>query len=144
MLYWSEEMLRLWEIASFTQELLNSRYKWKKSGKFEFSSGKSQGNVREFCYVQSVWILPVWSVSSLCAQWVAKVPSFLHADSEDSDQTGRMPKLGAHAILLVLSWGGSVIEHGHLPLGLYMYTKLVYVTWLVKWRKKFRVKVKLT
>ena len=34
--------------------------------------------------------------SSLCAQWVAKDSSFLHADSEDSDQTGRM--LGAHAI----------------------------------------------
>ena len=31
---------------------------------------------------------PVWSESSLCAQWVAKDPSFLHADSEDSDQTG--------------------------------------------------------
>ena len=29
----------------------------------------------------------------LCTQWVAKDPSFLHADSEDSDQTGRMPKL---------------------------------------------------
>ena len=28
--------------------------------------------------------------SSLCAQWVAKDPSFLHADSEDPDQTGRM------------------------------------------------------
>ena len=28
-----------------------------------------------------------------CAQWVAKDPSFLHADSEDSDQTGRMPRL---------------------------------------------------
>ena len=27
---------------------------------------------------------------SLCAQWVAMDPSFLHADSEDSDQTGRM------------------------------------------------------
>ena len=27
------------------------------------------------------------------AQWVAKYPSFLHADSEDSDQTGRMPRL---------------------------------------------------
>ena len=27
------------------------------------------------------------------AQWVAKDPSFLHADSEDSDQTGRMPRL---------------------------------------------------
>ena len=30
--------------------------------------------------------------SSLCAQWVAKDPWFLHADSEDSDQTG-MPRL---------------------------------------------------
>ena len=29
--------------------------------------------------------------SSLCAQWVDKDPSFLHADSEDSDQTGWMP-----------------------------------------------------
>ena len=34
----------------------------------------------------------VWSESSLCAQWVAKDPKFLHADSEDSDQTGRMPR----------------------------------------------------
>ena len=33
-------------------------------------------------------IRPVWSESSLCAQWVDKDPSFLHADSEDSDQTG--------------------------------------------------------
>ena len=31
--------------------------------------------------------------SLLCAQWVATDPSFLHADSEDSDQTGRMPRL---------------------------------------------------
>ena len=35
----------------------------------------------------------VWSESSLCAQWVAKDPSFLNVDSEDSDQTGRMPRL---------------------------------------------------
>ena len=41
----------------------------------------------------SLGIRPVWSESSLCAQWVAKNPSFLHADSEDSDQTGRMPRL---------------------------------------------------
>ena len=27
------------------------------------------------------------------AQWIAKDPSFFHADNEDSDQTGRMPKL---------------------------------------------------
>ena len=38
----------------------------------------------------SLGIHPVWSESSLCAQWVAKDPSFLHADSEDSDQTGRI------------------------------------------------------
>ena len=31
--------------------------------------------------------------SSLCTQWVAKDPSFIHADSEDSDQTGRMPSV---------------------------------------------------
>ena len=31
--------------------------------------------------------------SSLCARWVAKDPSFLHADSEDSYQSGRMPRL---------------------------------------------------
>ena len=31
--------------------------------------------------------------SSLCTQWLAKDPSFLHVDSKDSDQTGRMPRL---------------------------------------------------
>ena len=41
----------------------------------------------------SLGIRPVWSESSLCAQWVAKDPRFFHADSEDSDQTGRMPRL---------------------------------------------------
>ena len=53
--------------------------------------------------LRSAWA----SVSSLCAQWVAKDPSFLHADSEDSDQTGRMPRLMGAVILLVLSWGSS-------------------------------------
>ena len=38
-------------------------------------------------------IRPVWSESLLCALWVAKDPSFLHADSEDSNQTGRMLRL---------------------------------------------------
>ena len=60
----------------------------------------------------SLGICPVWSESTLCAQWVAKDPSFLRADSEDSDQTGRLPRLiwvfaGRTVILLVLSWGGS-------------------------------------
>ena len=41
----------------------------------------------------SLGIRPVWSESSLCAQWVAKDLMFLHVDSKDSDQTGRMPRL---------------------------------------------------
>ena len=62
----------------------------------------------------SLGIGPVWSDSSLWAQWVAKDQSFLHADSKDSDQTGRMPRLiwvfaGHTSILLVLSWGGSFV-----------------------------------
>ena len=60
----------------------------------------------------SLGIRPVWSESSLCAQKVTKDPSFLHADSEDSDQTGRMPRLiwvfpGRTVTLLVLSCRGS-------------------------------------
>ena len=72
----------------------------------------------------SLGIRLVWSEPSLCPQWVVKDPSFLHANSEDSEQTRQMPgwselirlgrcpgwsesSLGAHAILLVLSWGGS-------------------------------------
>ena len=31
----------------------------------------------------SLGILPVWSESSLCTQWVVKDPSFFHANSED-------------------------------------------------------------
>ena len=41
----------------------------------------------------SLGIHPVWSESSLCTLWATKDPIFLHADSEDSDQTGQMPRL---------------------------------------------------
>ena len=63
----------------------------------------------------SLGIRPVWSESSLCVQWVAKHPRFLDADSEDSDQTGRMPRLiwvfaGRTLTLLVLSCRGSYLE----------------------------------
>ena len=55
----------------------------------------------------SLGIRPVWSESSLCAQWVAKD----HAESEDSDQTGRMPRLIwvrlAHTHFVGLSCCGS-------------------------------------
>ena len=60
----------------------------------------------------SLDIRPVWS--SLCAHLVAKDLSFLHADSGDSDQTGRMPRLiwvfaGRTSILLALSCRGSYV-----------------------------------
>ena len=63
----------------------------------------------------SLGIRPVWSESSLRAQWVAKDPSFLHANSEDSDQTGQMPRLiwvfaGRTLTLLVLSCCGSCVK----------------------------------
>ena len=73
-------------------------------------------NVRPAKTQISLGICPVLSESSLCAQWVVKDPRFLHADSEDSDQTGRMPRLiwvfaGRALILLVLSCRGSNIFH---------------------------------
>ena len=64
----------------------------------------------------SLGIRPVRSESSLCIQWIDKDPTFLHADSEDSDQTWGMPRLppslirvfaGRTLILLVLSCHGS-------------------------------------
>ena len=67
----------------------------------------------------SLGIRPVWSESSLCTQWVAKDPSFLHVDSKDSDQTGRMPRLiwvlaGRTVTWLVLSCRGSYHEERNL------------------------------
>ena len=43
--------------------------------------------------LRSAWAFAQSDQSSLCAQWVAKDPRFLHADSENSDQTGWMPRL---------------------------------------------------
>ena len=61
----------------------------------------------------SLGFRPVWSESSLYAEWVAKDTRFLHADSEDSDQTGRMPRLirvfagrTGHFVSFVMLWLG--------------------------------------
>ena len=53
----------------------------------------TQWHVRPAKTQISLGFHPVWAESSLCAHWVAKDPSFLHADNEDSDQTRRMPRL---------------------------------------------------
>ena len=59
----------------------------------------------------SLGIRRVLSESLLCPQWAAKDPSFLHADREDSDQTGRMPRLTrvvagrrCHFVGFVMRW----------------------------------------
>ena len=65
----------------------------------------------------SLGIRPVWSETSLSA-WRKLVPLATHwADSEDSDQTGWIPRLirvfaGRIITLLVLSWGGLFIYFG--------------------------------
>ena len=69
----------------------------------------------------SLGIRPDWSESLLCAQWVAKDPNFLRADSEDSDQAGRIPRLiwvfaERTLILLVLSCRGSNVKARHVVL----------------------------
>ena len=59
----------------------------------------------------SLGIRLVWSESSLCYLWVAKDTSFLHAYSEDSDKTGRIPRLiwvfagrTCHFVGFVMRW----------------------------------------
>ena len=53
----------------------------------------------------SLGIRPVWSESSLCAQWVAKDPSFLHADSEDwSDWADAQADLSLHLAHMPFCW----------------------------------------
>ena len=61
--------------------------------------------------LRSAWASAQSDQSSLCAKGEAKTPRFLHADSEDSDQTGRMPRLisvfagpTCHFIGFVVCW----------------------------------------
>ena len=88
---------------------------WKRKSKFEPPHDKTNKMTMHPKKTQiSLGIRPVWSESSLWAQWVAKEPSFLHADSLDTDQTGQMPRLfwvfaRRTVSLLVLSWGDSFI-----------------------------------
>ena len=58
--------------------------------------------------LRSAWASAQSHQSSLCAQCVAKDLRFLHADSKCPGWSES--SLGAHAILVVLSWGGSFDE----------------------------------
>ena len=53
----------------------------------------------------SLGVRPVWSESLLCAQWVAKDPSFLNADSEDwSDWAKAKADLSLHWAHMPFCW----------------------------------------
>ena len=78
----------------------------------------TQWHVRQAKTQISLGFRPVWTESSLCTKWVAKGPVLLQADSEDSDQTGWMPRLiwvfagrTCHFVgfvmrwLILISWG---------------------------------------
>ena len=53
--------------------------------------------------LRSAWASTLSDQSSLCAQWVAKDPSFLQVDSEDGCPGWSESSLDAQVILLVLS-----------------------------------------
>ena len=77
-----ERLLAFW--ATCFLSLLQKSHLMTKPTKWSVHPAKTQ---------ISLGIHPVWSESLLWARWVAKDPRFPHADSEDSDQTGRMPRL---------------------------------------------------
>ena len=71
----------------------------------------------------SLGISPVWSESSLCAQWVAKDPSYLHADSEYSDQTD----LSLRWSHMPLCWFCHEAAHFLLDFDLYIYCRRPWI-----------------
>ena len=101
---------------NFTVHLLNSS---KQDSSFEPPHNKTnkmaKWHVRPAKTHISLGICPVWSESSL-STWRKLGTLATHwAHSEDSDQTGRMPRpiwvfVGRTVILLVLSWGGSFVS----------------------------------
>ena len=53
----------------------------------------------------SLGIRPVWSESSLCVQWVAKDPSFLHADTPLSPNMDLNQLLICCVSSVIIEWG---------------------------------------
>ena len=93
-------------LAKIRMHFLNVSYLMIKPTKWHLHSHPAKTQI-------SLGIRPVWLESLQCAaQWEAEDLMFLHADSEDSDQTGRMPRLicvfaGRNGHFVVLSCGGS-------------------------------------
>ena len=86
MLQWHITLPAIWEVIH-PRESLTLSINW------AAACQNQQTDVRRVKTPISLGIRPVWSESSLCTHRVAKDARFLHADGEDSDQTGRMPRL---------------------------------------------------
>ena len=112
--YWNVHKVSLLSTGQNTKSHLHCSWLQRTNNLIESRHDKTNKlSVRPAKTQISLGIRPVWSESSLSAQRVAKDPRFLHADSENSDLTGRMPRLiwnvaGRTLILLVLSCRGSV------------------------------------
>ena len=112
-IWWQKQVF---SCRGFLENEVHDSYKLRKSLGFCFKIYRKWAatwqNQQSYCAPSEDWdqrghppsLIRVFA----CAQWVAKDPSFLHADSEDSDQSGQMPRLiwvfaGRTAILFVMS-----------------------------------------
>ena len=112
---WSESSLGAQSLCWFCREAAQVCLDWFNVAVNNFSVISQRCLVGRPAKTQiSLDIRPVWSESSLSA-WRKLGSLATHwAHSKDSDQTGRLPRLiwvfaGRTVILLVLSWGGSII-----------------------------------
>ena len=102
--------LHSWRAASKTKLL---KFLWLSMNikKWATSWRNQQSGICTQRRLRLAWASTQSDQSSLCTQWVAKDPGFLQADSEDSDQTGRMPRLiwvfagrTCHFVGFVMRW----------------------------------------
>ena len=85
---WSAPLLLAYSINRFSHDVVHmavNMYKMSQSGKNEPAHDKTNKMTCAQRRLRSEY--------SLGAKWQANDPVFLHADSEDSDKTGRMPRL---------------------------------------------------
>ena len=79
---------------TFKTYTLNEATLWEFYAEIWASAWQNQQN--DICAqrrLRSAWASAESDQSSLCAPWLAKDPMFLHVDSENYEQTGRMPRL---------------------------------------------------
>ena len=97
--------------------------------------------------LRSAWASAQSDQSSLCAQWAAKDPRFLHADSEDSDQPGHRTVKTLIRLGRCPGWSESSLgtqplcwfchEAAHMFIG---FVKLELI-WAMSWENLFMLSV---